>query len=94
MIPGEQNASAHVGEADSSGRGVGTSVGALTPEEKFELLRMLLERGVEVRTYYRNRRVVAVEKASERYVVIRYESGEPDKLRIATFAKRKFIAVI
>jgi hypothetical protein len=66
----------------------------VTPEEKFELLKLLLERGVEVRTFYRNRRVVAVEKASERYVVIRYEDGGADKLRLQHFASRRFVAMI
>jgi len=66
----------------------------MTPERKFELLRILLESGVEVRTYYRNRRVVALERATESYVVIHYEDGGADKLRMATFGRRRFVAVI
>ena len=64
------------------------------PEEKFELLRMLLERGIEVSTLYRGRRVVSIEKASERYVLIRYEDGGVDKLYIADFGRRRFVAVL
>jgi len=64
------------------------------PEEKLELLRTLLERGVEVRTFYRGRRVVAVEQVSERYVLIRYEDGGVDKLYIADFGRRRFVAVL
>ncbi len=66
----------------------------MTPEEKLELLKMLLERGVEVKTYYRNRRVVAVERVTERYVVIRYEDGGADKLYIADFGRRRFVVVL
>jgi len=66
----------------------------MSPEEKLEVLRALLERGVEVRTLYRNRRVASVEKASERYVVIRYEDGTVDRLRLQHFASRRFVAVI
>jgi hypothetical protein len=66
----------------------------MSPEEKFELLRMLLRRGIEVRTRYKSRRVVAVERPTESYVLIRYESGETDKLRMATFAKRRFVVVV
>jgi hypothetical protein len=66
----------------------------MRPEEKFELLRSLLERGVEVRTLYRDRRVVAVEKASERYVLIKYADGGVDKLYIADFGRRRFVAVL
>jgi len=66
----------------------------MRPEEKFELLRTLLERGVEVRTLYRDRRVVAVERVSERYVAIRYEDGGVDKLYIADFGRRRFVAVL
>jgi len=64
------------------------------PEEKLELLRALLERGAEVRTFYRGRRVVSIEKASERYVLIRYEDGGADKLYIADFGRRRFVAVL
>jgi hypothetical protein len=64
------------------------------PEEKLELLRTLLERGIEVKTLYRSRRVVAVEQVSERYVLIRYEDGGADKLYIADFGRRRFVAVL
>jgi hypothetical protein len=66
----------------------------MRPEEKFELLRSLLERGVEVRTLYRDRQVVAVEKASERYVLIKYADGGVDKLYIADFGRRRFVVVL
>ena len=66
----------------------------MSPEEKLELLRALLERGVEVRTFYRGRRVVSVEKASERYVLIKYDDGTVDRLRLQHFASRRFVAVI
>ncbi len=66
----------------------------MRPEEKFELLRTLLGRGVEVRTLYRDRRVVAVEKASERYVLIKYADGGVDKLYIVDFGRRRFVVVL
>ena len=66
----------------------------MKPEEKLELLRALLEHGVEVRTFYRGRRVVSIEKASERYVLIRYEDSGVDKLYIADFGRRRFVAVL
>jgi hypothetical protein len=66
----------------------------MRPEEKLELLRTLLERGVEVRTFYRSRRVVSVEKASERYVLISYEDGGVDRLYIADFGRRRFVVVL
>ena len=66
----------------------------MTPEEKFELLKALLERGIEVRTLYRGRRVISIEKASERYVLIRYEDGGVDKLYIADFGRRRFVAAL
>jgi hypothetical protein len=66
----------------------------MRPEEKLEFLRLALERGIEVRTLYRNRRVVAVEQVSERYVRIRYEDGGVDKLYIADFGRRRFVAVL
>ncbi|MEM4439441.1 MAG: hypothetical protein QW680_12525 [Pyrobaculum sp.] len=66
----------------------------MKPEEKFEVLKTLLERGAEVRTLYRDRRVVSIEKASERYVLIRYEDGGVDKLYIADFGRRRFVVVL
>ena len=66
----------------------------MRPEEKLELLRSLLERGVVVRTLYRDRQVVAVEKASERYVLIKYADGGVDKLYIADFGRRRFVVVL
>ena len=66
----------------------------MRPEEKLEFLRLALELGAEVRTFYKSRRVVAVEQVSERYVVIRYEDGGVDKLYIADFGRRRFVAVL
>jgi len=66
----------------------------MRPEEKFEVLKSLLERGVEVRTLYKNRRVVSVEKASERYILVKYEDGGVDKLYIADFGRRRFVTVL
>jgi hypothetical protein len=66
----------------------------MKPEEKLEFLRLALERGIEVRTLYRDRRVVAVEQVSERYVRIRYEDGGVDKLYIVDFGRRRFVAVL
>ena len=66
----------------------------MRPGEKLVLLRTLLERGAEVRTFYRDRRVVTVEQVSERYVVIRYEDGGAGKLYIADFGRWRFVAVI
>jgi hypothetical protein len=66
----------------------------MRPEEKFEVLKALLERGAEVRTLYRDRRVVSVEKASERYVLIRYEDGGVDKLHVTDFGRRRFVVVL
>jgi hypothetical protein len=66
----------------------------MRPEEKLELLRTLIERGVEVRTLYKARQVVAVEKASERYVLIKYADGGVDKLYIADFGRRRFVVVL
>jgi len=63
----------------------------MRPEEKLEFLRLALERGLEVRTLYRNRRVVAAEKASERYVAIRYEDGGVDKMHVSDFGRRRFV---
>ena len=66
----------------------------MRPEEKLEFLRLALERGLEVRTLYRDRRVTAVEKASERYVAVRYEDGGVDKLYIADFGRRRFAILL
>ena len=66
----------------------------MRPEEKLEFLRLALERGLEVRTFYKSRRVVAVEKASERYVLIKYADGGVDKLYIADFGRRRFVVVL
>jgi len=67
---------------------------SMTPETKFELLKLLLESGIEVRTLYKNKRVVALERPAESTVLIRYENGEFDKMRLATFAKRRFVVII
>jgi len=66
----------------------------MRPEEKLEFLRLALELGAEVRTFYKSRRVVAVEQVSERYVVIRYEDGGVDKLYIVDFGRRRFVVVL
>jgi len=66
----------------------------MRPEEKLEFLRLALERGAEVRTFYKGRRVVAVEQVSERYVRIRYEDGGVDKLYIVDFGRRRFVVVL
>jgi hypothetical protein len=66
----------------------------VTPEEKYGLLKSLLERGIEVRTLYKSRRVISIEKASERYILVRYEDGGIDKLYIADFGRRRFVAVL
>ncbi len=65
----------------------------MTPEEKLELLLTLLQRGAEVRTYYRNKRVVAVEQVSDSQVVIQYEDGA-DRLHIRDFGRRRFVVVL
>jgi hypothetical protein len=67
--------------------------GAMTPEKKFELLRMLLESGAEVRTYYKRRRVMSVEKMDSQ-VVLCYESGDSDKIHIRDLIRRRFVAVL
>jgi len=67
---------------------------SMTPEEKFELLKTLIERRAEVRTYYKPRRVISIEKVAESYVVIKYVDGTVDKLRMQHFASRRFVAVI
>jgi hypothetical protein len=66
----------------------------MRPEEKLELLRTLLERGVEIRTFYKSRRVMSIEKASERYVLVSYQDGGVDRLYIADFGRRRFVAVL
>jgi len=65
----------------------------MTPEEKFELVRLLLERGVEVRTYYKSRRIAVLEK-TDGQVVIRYEDGNYDKIHIRDFNRRRFVVVL
>jgi hypothetical protein len=66
----------------------------MTPEEKLEFLRLALELGAEVKTRYRSRRVVAVDLASERYVLIVYEDGGVDKLHMADFGRRRFVVAL
>ena len=65
----------------------------MTPEEKFELLKLLLERGAEAATFYRRRRVAAVERAGN-HIIIRYEDGNFDKMHLRDFGRRRFAAVI
>jgi hypothetical protein len=66
----------------------------VTPEEKFELLKRLLEQGMVVETRYRRRRVVALERPSERYVVVSYSDGCKEKMRLSTFARRRFVVIV
>jgi hypothetical protein len=66
----------------------------MRPEEKLEFLRLALELGAEVRTRYKSRRVVAVEQATERYVLIMYEDGGVDKLHMTDFGRRRFVVVL
>jgi hypothetical protein len=66
----------------------------MTPAEKFALLNTLLMAGIEVRTLYKKRRIAALERPSESYVVIRYENGDYDRMHIRDFARRRFVAVI
>jgi len=66
----------------------------VTPEGKLEFLRLALELGAEVKTFYKSRRVVAVDMASERYVLIVYEDGGVDKLHMTDFGRRRFVAVL
>jgi hypothetical protein len=65
----------------------------MTPEEKFALLMTLLQIGVEVKTYYKPRRVVALERADS-HVVVHYSDGAADKMHMRDFGRRRFIAVI
>ncbi len=65
----------------------------MTSEEKFELLKLLLERGAEVRTYYRNKRITALEKVDS-HVVIKYENGDAEKIHIRDFGRRRFVVVL
>ncbi|MFZ8812158.1 MAG: hypothetical protein ACO2PN_29165 [Pyrobaculum sp.] len=65
----------------------------MTSEEKFELLRQLVARGAEVRTYYRRRRIATLEKVDS-HVIIRYENGGADKIHIRDFARRRFVVVL
>ncbi len=66
----------------------------MTPEEKFELLRTLLQRGgVEVRTFYKRRRITALDR-SDSQVTIQYEDGSADKMHIRDFGRRRFVVVL
>jgi hypothetical protein len=67
--------------------------GAMTPEKKFELLRMLLESGAEVRTHYKRRRVMSVERMDS-HVVLTYHSGECDKIHIRDLMRRRFVVML
>jgi predicted DNA-binding transcriptional regulator YafY len=66
----------------------------MRPEEKLELLKLALEHGLEVRTLYRDRRVVSVDMPSERYVAIRYEDGGVDKMHMSDFGRRRFVILL
>jgi hypothetical protein len=65
----------------------------MTPEKKLELLRLLLEHGVEVKTSRKSKRVTSVER-TDGQVVLRYEDGSVDKMHIRDFARRRFVVVI
>jgi len=65
----------------------------MTPEKKLELLRILSEHGIEVRTFRKSRRVVAVEKIDSQ-VVLHYEDGNIEKMHLRDFGRRRFVAVI
>jgi len=65
----------------------------MTPGKKLELLRILSEHGIEVWTFRKSRRVVAVEKIDSQ-VVLRYEDGSVEKMHLRDFGRRRFIAVI
>ena len=65
----------------------------MTPEKKLELLRILSEHRIEVRTFRKSRRVVAVEKIDGQ-VVLRYEDGNVEKMHLRDFGRRRFVAVI
>jgi len=65
----------------------------MTPEEKFVLLKTLLQIGVEVKTLYKRRRVTAMERTDSQ-VVLHYEDGSVDKMHIRDFCRRRFVAVI
>ena len=67
---------------------------AMTPETKFELLKLLLQSGAEVKTYYKPRRIMKVEKAADNYIVVTYENGGTDKIHVRDFSKRRFVVVI
>ena len=65
----------------------------MTPEEKFELIKLLLERGAEVATFYQRRRVAAVER-TDGQIVVRYEDGNFDKMHLRDFARCRFVAAV
>ena len=65
----------------------------MMPEERIEIIDMLLRRGVPVYTFYRSRRVVEIRAEGHR-VVIKYGDGSQDALSAAHFSRRKFIAVL
>jgi hypothetical protein len=66
----------------------------VTPEERLELLRRLIEMGVPVYTYYRRRRIVGVRREGS-WVVLRFDGGEERRVHLTGhFARLKFIAVI
>ena len=65
----------------------------MTPEEKFQLLKSLLERGIEVRTAHKSRRVVALEREDSR-IALRYENGDSDRIHLRDFGRRRFIVIL
>jgi len=63
-------------------------------EEKYAWLKAALERGLEVRTVYRDRQVVEIGRPSPRYVALKYADGGSDKFHISDLARRKFLIKI
>jgi hypothetical protein len=66
----------------------------MKPEEKLAFLRLALLLGAEVKTFYKSRRVVDVDMASERYILIKYGDGGADKIHISDFSRRRFVVVL
>ena len=65
----------------------------MTPEERVEIIDMLVRRGVHVYTFYKSRRLVEIKQEGGR-VIIKYADGSADVLSAAHFSRRKFIAVL
>jgi hypothetical protein len=61
----------------------------MTPEERFKLIKLLLERGAEVTTFYKRRRVAAVERTDGQIVVRRWQLRQdaPARFRASPFRR-------